>query len=66
MIIPSAAASTSEALLEIEWLAMNDHSPGSTKCLGCVGIVITPAAKAPIAAKLMCPNEITPELPTKM
>ena len=25
----------------------------------------TPAVQAPIATKLMCPNETTPELPTK-
>ena len=29
------------------------------------GIVITPATNAPTATKLMCPNESTPELPTK-
>ncbi len=61
---PSPAAITSETKLETECCAMNDHSPGSTRCLGPVGIVITPAANAPIAAKLMCPNEITPEWPT--
>jgi hypothetical protein len=34
--------------------------------LGPVGIVITPAPKAPTATKLMWPNEITPALPMKM
>ena len=29
------------------------------------GIESTPAAQAPTATKLMCPNETTPELPMK-
>ena len=29
------------------------------------GIESTPAAQTPTAKKLMCPNESTPELPTK-
>ena len=29
------------------------------------GAVMTPAANAPTATKLVCPNESTPELPTK-
>ena len=32
--------------------------------LSSTGTVITPAANAPTATKLTCPNEITPEFPT--
>jgi hypothetical protein len=29
------------------------------------GTVMTPAANAPTATKLICPNDRTPEIPTK-
>ena len=62
---PSAAASSSDSKLEIECSAMKGNSSGSRVGLISEEIVITPAAKAPIATKAICPNEITPELPMK-
>ena len=37
----------------------------STPFFDSSGTVITPAANAPTATKLVCPKEMTPELPTK-
>ena len=62
---PSPAASRSEGTLPIVWLRSSGKSVLRTPCFDSSGTVITPAAKAPTATKLICPNESTPELPTK-
>ena len=46
-------------------LAEERKQPRVIVGLSSTGMVMTPAAKAPTATKLTCPNEITPELPTK-
>ena len=62
---PTAAASASEATLPIVCSRSSGKSSGSTPVFDSSGTVITPAANAPTATKLICPNESTPELPTK-
>ena len=47
------------------WSRRIGKSSGSTPDFDSTGIVITPEAKPPTATKLICPNESTPELPTK-
>ena len=53
------------ATLPIVWSRRSGKRSGSTPIFDSSGTVITPAAKAPSATKLICPNESTPELPTK-
>ncbi len=62
---PTAAASRSEATLPIVWSRRIGKRSGRTPVFDSSGTVSTPAANAPTATKLICPNEITPELPTK-
>ena len=62
---PSAVASSSDQAFETVWSRMNGNRDGRTPGLTSAGTVISPAAKAPTATKLTCPNESTPELPTK-
>ena len=62
---PSTAASRSEGTSPIVWSRRSGKSVVSTPFFESSGTVITPAANAPTATKLICPNEITPELPTK-
>ena len=62
---PIPAASRSEGTLPIVWSRSTGKSVVRTPFFESSGTVITPAAKAPTATKLICPNEITPELPTK-
>jgi hypothetical protein len=62
---PTAAASASEVMLPIVWSRRSGKMPGRTPVFDSSGTVITPAAKAPSATKLIWPNERTPELPTK-
>jgi hypothetical protein len=51
--------------LPIVWSRRTGKRFGSTDAFSAVGTVSTPAANAPTATKLICPNESTPELPTK-
>ena len=44
---------------------MKGKRDGITPGFTSVGTVISPEANAPTATKLTCPNESTPELPTK-
>ncbi len=60
---PAAAASSSDATFPIVWSRRIGKSCGSTPLFESSGIVITPAANAPTATKLIWPNESTPELP---
>jgi hypothetical protein len=62
---PAAAPSRSETTLPTVWSRRIGKSSGSTPVFDSSGIVITPAANAPTATKLICPNERTPELPMK-
>ena len=62
---PTAAASRSEATLPIVWSRRSGKRSGRIPVFDSSGTVITPAAKAPSATKLIWPNESTPELPTK-
>ena len=62
---PTSAASTSEGTMPSVWSRRIGKSSGSTPDFDSTGIVITPEAKPPTATKLICPNESTPELPTK-
>jgi len=62
---PSAAASRSDGTFPIVWSRRNGKSVVSTPFFESSGTVITPDANAPTATKLICPNESTPEFPTK-
>ena len=62
---PTSAASASEGIVPSVWSRRIGKSSGSTPDFDSTGIVITPEAKPPTATKLICPNESTPELPTK-
>ncbi len=62
---PTAAARRSDAALPIVWSRSSGKRSGRIPVFDSSGTVITPAAKAPSATKLICPNESTPELPTK-
>jgi hypothetical protein len=62
---PAAAASARDATFPIVWSRSSGRSSGSTKVFDSSGTVVTPAANAPTATKLIWPNERTPELPTK-
>ena len=62
---PSAAARRSEGTLPIEWSRRIGKMVVSTPFFDSTGTVITPAANAPTATKLICPKETTPEIPTK-
>ena len=62
---PTAAAASSDGTLPIVW----SRSTGKRYCMIAgfseTGTERTPAVQAPTATKLMCPNETTPEFPTK-
>ena len=62
---PTSAARASEGTLPSVWSRRIGKRSGSTPVFDSTGIVITPEAKPPTATKLICPNESTPELPTK-
>jgi len=47
------------------WSWMTEKTFGSTPFFASAGTVISPAAYAPTMKKPICPNERTPELPTK-
>ena len=64
-IPPSAAASTSDQMFPIVWSRSSGKSSVRTPFFDSSGTVMTPAANAPTATKLVCPKERTPELPTK-
>ena len=52
-------------MLPSELSRITENASGSTPGFTSAGTVITPAANAPTAAKLIWPNDSTPELPTK-
>ena len=62
---PRPAASSSDGTFPIVWSRSSGKIVGSTPFFESSGTVITPAANAPTATKLIWPNESTPELPTK-
>jgi len=62
---PTAAASANEGRLPIVWSRRNGKSSVSTPRFDSSGTVMIPAAKAPTATKLICPNDSTPDVPTK-
>ena len=62
---PRAAASSSDGDVAERVVAQDREQVGQHAGLDSSGIVMTPAANAPTATKLICPNESTPELPTK-
>ena len=62
---PTAAARTSEIAFPTSALAMIGKRSGLSESFSASGTVVRPAAKAPTATKLTCPNETTPEFPMK-
>jgi hypothetical protein len=44
---------------------MKGKRSGLSESLSASGTVVSPAANPPTATKLTCPNETTPEFPTK-
>ncbi len=52
-------------MFPIVWSRRSGNSSVRTPFFDSSGTVITPAANAPTATKLVCPKERTPELPTK-
>ena len=60
---PAAAASSSEARFPTVWSRRIGKSSGRTPVFDSSGMVMIPARKAPTAAKLIWPNDRTPELP---
>ena len=52
-------------MFPIVWSRSSGKTVVSTPFFDSSGTVITPAANAPTATKLVCPKEMTPELPTK-
>ena len=62
---PTTPASTSEETLPVVRSRRKCARLGMIAGFSAAGTDSTPAVQAPIATKLMCPNETTPELPTK-
>ena len=64
-IPPTAAAIASDGTLPTVVSRRKPARFGIVAGFSSLGTERTPAAQAPTATKLMCPNETTPELPTK-
>ena len=62
---PTAPAIRSEGTFPTVVELRKSKRYGIVAGFSCSGTVRTPAAQTPTAKKLMCPNESTPELPTK-
>ena len=62
---PTTAASRSDRTLPVVVVRRKWARFGMIAGFSLAGTVRTPAVQAPIAKKAMCPNESTPELPTK-
>ena len=62
---PTSAATRSDGTLPTVVSLRKSKRYGMNAGFSCSGTESTPAAQAPTATKLMCPNESTPELPTK-
>ena len=62
---PTSAASRSDGTFPTVESPRKPKSDGIVAGFSSTGTESTPAVQAPIATKLMCPNERTPELPTK-
>jgi hypothetical protein len=62
---PTSPATTSDGTLPTVVSRRKPKRDGMNAGFSCSGTDSTPAAQAPTATKLTCPNERTPELPTK-
>ena len=62
---PTSAASRSDGTLPTVVSERNPKRLGIVAGFSSTATERTPAVHAPTATKLMCPNERTPELPTK-
>ena len=63
---PTSAASRSDGMFPTVVSRRNPKRLGIVAGFSSTGTESTPAVQAPTATKLMCPNESTPELPTKV